>query len=39
MMLGLIWPNIHLFDQYVHLTKTKNSDGRDVPFSAGRWRF
>jgi len=32
-MMRLTWANIHLNEQYVHLTKTKNGDARDVPLS------
>src|SRR3546814_7363345 len=32
-ILALTWPNIHLAEQFVHLSKTKNGDERDVPLS------
>ena len=32
-IVALTWPDIHLDEQYVHLSSTKNGDSRDVPLS------
>lgn len=32
-LLGILWRDVHLDDDYVHLGETKNDDERDVPLS------